>query len=39
MNFRQIGFGLGMGAAALLAGCATSQPTYSGGGGSSGSPS
>lgn len=40
MNFRQIGFGLGLGAAALLTGCATSQPGYSNyGGGSYGSPS
>ncbi len=40
MNIRQIGFGLGLGATALLAGCATSQPGYSNyGSGSYGSPS
>ncbi|HYG06064.1 MAG TPA: glycine zipper 2TM domain-containing protein [Stenotrophomonas sp.] len=35
MNIRQIGLGFGLGTAALLAGCATSQPGYSNYGGGS----
>jgi len=38
MNIRQIGIVIGLGAATTLAGCATTQPSYGGGGGYVSSP-